>query len=168
VANIAVQKIEDKKANPLPLFREIEQQFEKVRRRAFELFEKRGGELGHELDDWFEAEHEVMGWPASEMTEADSKYDMAITLPGYEPKDIQVTATPSEIIVHAKVEKEEKKEEEKCLWTEFQSNNVYRRFELPEAIDVEKVTANLRNGMLHITAFKMPKMEVKPMEAKAA
>jgi hypothetical protein len=31
-----------------------------IARRAYELFEKRGREMGHDLDDWLRAEHEVM------------------------------------------------------------------------------------------------------------
>jgi len=168
MANVAVQKIEEKSAKPLPLFQEIEKQFEEVRRRAFELFEKRGRELGHALEDWVRAEHEVMGWPAAEFSEADSRYELAMTLPGYEPKDVQVTVTPSEIIVHAKVQTEKKAEEKKRLWTEFRSNEVYRRFELPEAIDADKAAASLDKGMLHISVAKMPKVQAKPIEVRAA
>jgi hypothetical protein len=29
--------------------------------RAYELYQKRGGRIGHELDDWLEAEREVLG-----------------------------------------------------------------------------------------------------------
>jgi hypothetical protein len=32
---------------------------EKVRMRAFELFEKRGRQSGHELEDWLTAEKEI-------------------------------------------------------------------------------------------------------------
>ena len=31
-----------------------------IARRAYELFEKRGHELGHDLDDWLHAEQELM------------------------------------------------------------------------------------------------------------
>ncbi len=34
---------------------------EKIRRRAHELYEARGREDGHDLDDWLRAEAEVMG-----------------------------------------------------------------------------------------------------------
>jgi hypothetical protein len=33
---------------------------EQVRRRAFELYEQRGREDGHELDDWLQAESELV------------------------------------------------------------------------------------------------------------
>jgi P-type Cu2+ transporter len=32
---------------------------ERIRRRAYELYEQRGREDGHELDDWLQAESEV-------------------------------------------------------------------------------------------------------------
>jgi len=168
MATVAVQRIEDEKTKRVPLFQEMDKQFEEVRRRAFELFENRGREFGHALEDWLKAEHEVMGWPAAELSEGDSGYKIAMTLPGYEPKDVHVTATPSEIIVHANVETKKKGEEEKCVWSEFQSNDVYRRFELPEAIDVDNTTASLDKGMLHITAARMPKAQSKPIEVLAA
>ena len=34
---------------------------ERVRERAYQLFEERGGELGHDLEDWLQAEAEVLG-----------------------------------------------------------------------------------------------------------
>ncbi len=35
----------------------------KIRARAYELFEQRGGVTGHDLEDWLQAEKEVMGEP---------------------------------------------------------------------------------------------------------
>ena len=32
-----------------------------IARRAYELYQKRGGQGGHELDDWLEAERQVLG-----------------------------------------------------------------------------------------------------------
>jgi Protein of unknown function (DUF2934) len=34
---------------------------DEIRRRAYELYEERGCEPGHEVEDWFEAERQVMG-----------------------------------------------------------------------------------------------------------
>ncbi len=34
---------------------------EKIRRRAYDLYEQRGRRNGHELDDWLQAEAEVTG-----------------------------------------------------------------------------------------------------------
>jgi Protein of unknown function (DUF2934) len=40
-------------AEPLPAAED------EVRRRAYALYEERGGEQGHDWDDWFRAEQEV-------------------------------------------------------------------------------------------------------------
>lgn len=34
---------------------------ERIRERAYQLFEERGGKLGHDLEDWLQAEEEVLG-----------------------------------------------------------------------------------------------------------
>ena len=34
---------------------------ERIRNRAYELYEQRGGEEGHDVDDWLQAEHELRG-----------------------------------------------------------------------------------------------------------
>ncbi len=48
-------KVEQAAAQPGPLAPTPEQ----IQRRAYELFEARGGEPGRELDDWLLAEHEL-------------------------------------------------------------------------------------------------------------
>lgn len=169
MAHVTVQKVEEADLKALPILAEIEKRLEDVRQRAFELFQNRGGEVGHALDDWLQAEHEVLGWPAAEMTEAAGKYEVELTLPGFDSKQVQVTATPSEIIVHAQYTAEkEKKEEGKVLWSEFRSNDVYRRFTMPEPIDVDKIHATLDKGMLHVVAARAPAAKPKPVAVAAA
>jgi len=154
MSRVAIQKVNDTGTKTLPIFAEIAKRIEAIRRRAFDFFEKRGGEPGHELEDWLKAERELLGWPAAELKEKDAEYEVQITLPGFEAKDVEVTATPSEIIVHAATKEEKKTEKGNVLWTEFGSNDVYRRFEVPKPIDTGKVAANLENGLLRISAPK--------------
>jgi len=75
-----------------------------------------------------------------------------------------VTATPIEVIVHAATKKEKSTQDVNVLWTEFGSNDVYRRFEVANPIDVDRVTAMLENGILRINAPET----AKPMEVNAA
>ncbi|HTQ52274.1 MAG TPA: DUF2934 domain-containing protein [Candidatus Acidoferrales bacterium] len=35
---------------------------EQIESRAHEIYLSRGAEPGHELDDWLQAEREIMGW----------------------------------------------------------------------------------------------------------
>ena len=160
---VAITKVNSPEKKTLPVFGEIAKRLEAVQRRAFDLFEKRGREVGHELDDWFKAEHELLGSSSAELTEKNGSYEIGITLSGFEAKDVEVTATPNEVIVHAATKKEKTTQKDNVLWTEFGSNDVYRRFEVPLAINVDQVTAKLDNGVLQITAPKT----AKPKETKA-
>ena len=161
---VAIEKVNDVGQKTLPIFAEIAKRFNAIERRAFGLFEKRGREFGHDVEDWLEAEHDLMGSGAAELTEKDGAYQMEITLPGFEAKDVEVTATPSEVLVHAATNVNKKEEKDNILWTEFGSNDVYRRFGVANPIDVDKVTANFEKGILRINAPEV----VKPTEAAAA
>jgi HSP20 family protein len=154
---VAVTKLNDEEKKTQPIFGEIARRLEAVQQRAFDLFEKRGREVGHELDDWFRAEHELLGRSTAELAEQDRSYQVQVALPGFEAGDIEVTATPTGLIVHAAAEKQNETEENSVLWTEFGSSDVYRRFEVPIAINVDQVTAKLDNGILQINAPKVTK-----------
>ena len=41
-----------------------------IRKRAYELFETRGCQHGHDMEDWLEAEAEIMGKKPSASTDA--------------------------------------------------------------------------------------------------
>ena len=163
MANIGIQRIKNASDQPIPLFQEIEKRLVGVQQRAFELFDKRGRELGHELEDWIRAEHQIMGWPAAELAEKPGEYKLEMTLPGFSADQIEVTATPSEIAVHAAIKPEKKAPGDRVLWTEFGPNDVYRRFRLPQPIDVDKTSAALDQGLLKIIATKVPPVTAKPI-----
>jgi HSP20 family protein len=163
MTQVAVKKVNNGSKETLPVFGELAKRFDAIERRAFDLFEGRGRELGRELEDWLKAEHEVLGWPAAELSEKDGAYQVQIALPGFEAKEVEVTATPSEIVVHAAAKQEKRGEKDKVLWSEFGSNDVYRRFELPNPIHADNVTANIENGILQIKAPEI----AKPKEAAA-
>lgn len=151
---ISIQKVKDPSKQTPPIFADIAKRLDAVRRRAHELFESRGRELGRSLEDWFTAEREVFGWTAAELSEKENAYQVEVTLAGFEPKDVQVTATPGGIVVRAASKEEHKVEKGKVIWTEFGSKDICRRFELPNPIDTEKVTATLEKGILRINAPK--------------
>src|ERR1700704_1255545 len=103
---VTIQKVNNESKQALPIFDAIKKQFEAVRRRAFDFFEQRGCQNGHDLDDWLKAERELMGAPAAELSEKDGVYHLAIALDGFQAKDVEVTATPVEVILHAESSEE--------------------------------------------------------------
>lgn len=137
-----------------PMFREIETKLADVRRRAFDRFAHRAGNGGSDLDDWIAAEHEVLGWTAAELKERPQEFELDIMLAGFAPADIEITAAPDEIVVHAANEQRSNGHDAQVVWSEFGSTDVFRRCTLPTTIDVHSVKATLDNGLLRVTALK--------------
>ena len=158
MGNPSIQKVPESEDRSLPIFEEFGQLADRIRKRAFSLFDGRGRRPGHALDDWLRAEREIC-WPAAELSERDDEYNLEVALAGFEPGDIEITATPSELIVKAshesKRKKKEKREGAKVRWSEFRSEDVYRHVELPKAVDVDRISANFENGLLRIMAPKV-------------
>lgn len=161
MSNVRVQTLSSDQARNLPIFIEFAEIADRIRDRAFRLFADRGFVEGHDVEDWLMAEQQVC-WPPSELVEESDEFEIKVALAGYEPDEISVTATPKEIIVKADHESEEESEDEIKRFSEFRSNRVYRRFELPARIRTDKVEAKFKNGLLKIEAEKLAESQPEP------
>jgi HSP20 family protein len=161
MSNVAIRKIGEKAEARHPFFEEVGRMFEEVRRRAFDLFAKRGCAEGRELDDWLEAERELLWTPPVELTESGKEFRVRVAAPGFDAKDLLVTAMPEAVVIQAERKKEEEKADEKLYISELSTRKLYRRIDLPLPIDVEKVTAALDRGMLELVAAKAEPAEEK-------
>src|SRR5208283_839103 len=101
MSQVAIEKVKEGTQKTLPIFAEIAKQFEAIERRAFDLFEKRGSELGHDLEDWLQAERDVVWSPATELMDEGKEFRARIALPGFDAKDVHVTALPDALVVQA-------------------------------------------------------------------
>jgi HSP20 family molecular chaperone IbpA len=161
MSNVTVEKIA-KKENAPTLFESMQTLFDDVQKKAFELFQQRGGLKGFDLDDWFRAEQDLVWKPESELAETEKEFQMKVAVPGLEAKDIQISALPDGIVVQAETtHKEEKEEEEKVHYSELRNRKLFRRFEMPGGIDVEQVKATLDKGVLEIVAPKKAQAEAR-------
>jgi HSP20 family protein len=154
MSQLKVQKVKEADDRTLPVFAELERLADRIRMEAYNLFARRGANEGHALDDWLAAEREVC-WPSAELIEKDGEYDVNVALAGFEPAEIDVTATPREIVVKARHERETSSDEDATpKWSELRSDEAFRRIELPGGVNVDKVAASFENGLLKIVAPK--------------
>jgi len=153
MSNILVQKVNSPEKQALPIFAEIGKRMEDVRRRAHELFHLRVNGEGSDLSDWLTAEREIFGWAKAELAMKNNAYEIQLALPGFDAKDVEVTATHEEIVVHAAAKHQRQETSDPSIvWSEFGTNELYRRFDLPKSIALDKVSAKLDKGILLITA----------------
>jgi HSP20 family protein len=98
-----------------------------------------------------------MSWgaaPAVDIAEKDNAYEITAELPGMEEKDIEVKYAGGAITI--KGEKTEEKEEKKKDYhlSERRYGSFQRSFSLPDGVDVDKVAASFKNGVLTVTLPK--------------
>ena len=160
MAKVTIKKQPKATTSIWTLFDETEKVFEALQKKAYGFFEQRGGLDGFDVEDWLRAERELFMLPPSELIEENNTLRLKAAVPGMKAENVEVTATPREIIIRGKTEAEEKREEEKMYFREMSRKEMFRRYELPADVDVDKITAKLEDGMLTV---EMPKAEVKPI-----
>lgn len=115
--------------------------FDRVRERAYELFCERGGEAGHEHEDWLRAEEEVMCGADAAVVETGRGVRLRCRLPGFPASGIRVRAGDGEIVVEA---------ERKGEGAGLEIRNVYRRMSTGAALDADGVTAVWDGAVLEV------------------
>ena len=127
---------------------------DRVRQRAFELFQRRGGPPGHDMDDWLEAEREFFQIPRMEVAEKDKEYQIELAMPGFHPRDIRVAASPNLLIVEASAADQNRKVSGRVQVEESSERRVFREIRLPGPVNAERVAATLDDGRLEVHAPK--------------
>jgi HSP20 family protein len=155
MSQVAIEKVDVKKDAAPSVFEELRALSERIRQRAFEIFEGRRDSDGTAVSDWLAAERDLLRIPESEMIEKDGEYDVRVSAPGFEPEEVQVTALPDALIVKAVSTHKHDKSEGDVRFCEFGQKTLFRRFDLPEEIDLDRVKASLDNGVLSLTAPKV-------------
>jgi HSP20 family protein len=153
---------------PSSIFDQMRSMQDRIMKRAYEIFEQRGHPLGNELEDWTQAERELFWRPALELCENDGQFQLEAAISGVEAKDITIEVTPEDIILRADINHEHKNEKGTVHYCEFESGSMFRSIHLPKRIDPDKVRAEFRNGLLHLTAEIAEATRPKKIKPEAA
>ncbi len=104
--------------------------------------------------------------PAVDVRESDSEYLMEVELPGLTEKDVEVKLDNNLLTISSS--KDEKKEEKKngYVLRERRASRFSRSFVLPEGVDREKISAEFKNGILHLNFPKVPAAQPKTIEVR--
>lgn len=151
-----------------PFLKRMDEIYGNLARRAYELFDGRGRQDGHDLEDWFRAETELLNPTPVEISEADDQVIVRADVPGFRDKDIQVRVEPHRLIISGKREQVHDQKNRKALYSERMSDEVCRVIELSEEIDSDKVRATLQDGTLEVMLPKARPAKKVPVAVKAA
>lgn len=143
------------------LRRDAEAISERVRQRAFELFEEHGG-TGDDFHDWLRAEADTIWRPAMELIETKSGYQVELALPGVSPSDLEVRIGNGFLAVKGRRSSSRERKDDKVIVSEYRTSEIYRDVTVPFDADTDNAKVKLDNGLLVIS---LPRR--KPAKAKA-
>ncbi|MGC9200140.1 MAG: Hsp20 family protein [Acidobacteriaceae bacterium] len=132
---------------------------EKIRQRAFQLFQNRGAQEGSDLEDWFKAEAELLRQVPIELRESRQWYTVRAEVPGFESSHLIVWVAHNAICIHG--DKQQQSEAQPPQKRDLETPSVtssapefFRRIDLPLAIDPSSVSTHLHDGVLDIDIRK--------------
>jgi HSP20 family protein len=150
------------------LIRRMTSLFDTLNRRAYELFEGRGRQHGHDLEDWFHAETELLGPMPLEISATDDELIVRADLPGFREKDIEVRVEPHRLVISGKREQVHEQQKRKTIYSDRKSDEVFRVVGLSAEIDPNKVKASLQDGTLEVELPKVHPSRKVPVSTRAA
>lgn len=100
--------------------------------------------------------------PSANIVEEKDKFIIELAAPGLEKEDFKINVEDKTLSIS--VEKEEKKEEDDNKYTkkEFSYTAFSRSFNLPDTINIEKIEASYKKGILNVHLPKKEEAIVKP------
>jgi len=138
----------------LEKFEKFDEIYDSIARRAFEIFAGNGW-WGHDLENWFKAEAELLHPMHVNLGEKDGTLTLQAEVPGFTAKDLEIRLEPRSLTISGKREtSEETKKGGKIVSQEYCSDQILRVIPLPAEVDPQKVTATLKDGILKM---QMPK-----------
>lgn len=94
--------------------------------------------------------------PAVNIKEENDKFVLEMAAPGMNKDDFKINLDNYQLTISSEHKKEKKEKEDNYTRREFVYSSFSRSFTLPKTIDVEKIKADYKNGILLLT---LPKKE---------
>jgi HSP20 family protein len=137
------------------LFKHMSEWSNRIAKRAYDFFAASGFTNGHDLEDWFKAERELLKPVALEVKEAPDEFIIKVEMPGFNADDLNIEVNGSHVIIEGSHEiHDDKHEKEQTIQPERSCAQVYRSIELPTQVLADSAKAALKNGVLEL---KLPK-----------
>jgi HSP20 family molecular chaperone IbpA len=122
-----------------------------IARRAFELFENRNREHGHDWEDWFQAESELLRPVSITTLESVDRLSLRANVFGFGEQELSVSIEPKRVVILGK--KEVVPTETKAV--DWYPDQIMRLIDLPTEVDPDGAVVELQTGLLK---FELPKV----------
>jgi HSP20 family molecular chaperone IbpA len=137
------------------LSQRIEGIYNRIAQRAYDLFESKGREHGHDIEHWLDAEDSVLQPMQVQLEDSATELTVRAEVPGFTSDDIEIHAEPEQLTITGSRQSKTENKAANAMTTEESSEEIFRKIPLPTKVDTAKVSATLKNGTLTV---KLPKV----------
>jgi len=142
--------------------------FNEISRRAYEIFEGNGRIHGRHLENWLEAERELLHPVHIQVNETGEAIEVKAEVPGFNEKELSIHVEPTRLTITGKRETKKEQTKGKTIYSETCADEIMRVIDLPAEVETEKVTSMLHNGLLELKLPKLAKTRSIRVEPRAA
>lgn len=101
--------------------------------------------------------------PSVNIKETEDKFGVEVAVPGFNKKDFNIELNNNQLTISSeKKEEDESEETERYTRREFSYQSFRRTFTLPNIVDGEKISAQYKDGVLHVDIPKREEAKPKP------
>jgi HSP20 family protein len=130
---------------------------ERIARRAYELFERRGSVDGRDVDDWLQAESELVRRFPHTVAKTDHAFIVFAELPGmWMAEQLVVGVESRRLIISGEREVEVTYSDAQGTRTERRAQSIFQALDLPVDVDPTQATASLAGMTLEVV---MPQVQ---------
>lgn len=100
--------------------------------------------------------------PAVNIIEGKDDFRIEVAAPGLDKKDFTIDVKNNVLFITSEKRQEDEQKDEKYMRREFSYSSFKRSFSLPDSVDVDKIRANHKDGVLKIEIPKKEEAKEKP------
>jgi HSP20 family molecular chaperone IbpA len=133
---------------------EVENAYDDVTKKAHEKFRSRGRTGALDIEDWLEAEREILMKPEARLVERRDSFIVRLHLPKVNPENVRILATRDDLVVQTS--------------GRYAGARIFKTVHFPEPIDLRRVRSSWVGEKLVVLALKAktkPAFEGKPATA---
>jgi len=116
--------------------------------------------------NWHQSDSTCCFSPAVDIHETKDQVSLVFELPGMDKKDIKVWVENNILTVSGERNLRREEKETDYLRSEIVDGSFSRSFTLPESIDVSKISADYKDGLLTVTLARAEEAKPKEIEVK--
>lgn len=126
-----------------------------IARRAYEIYDYRARVPGHEVEDWEQAESELLYPCSHDLKESADAFILHAELPGtFTADQLKVSVEPRRLMVNGEQEISVLRGDASGTHRELRSRQIFRMHNLPADVDPSRATATLNGTTVEIVLPK--------------